>query len=564
MGATSQQRRAKLVGIPAPNHLNSWKEIAAYLGTSVRTVQRWEASEGLPVHRHEHAVLGTVYAYRSEIDTWLESRSRRMEQDAAITSPAQPVLKAAPIRRLVVLPFRLLGPDPEIEFLCLGLADAISASLLNIEALVVRSPLVAARYTGGTDLKRIAEAVGVRFVLAGTLVRSRDQIRVCTQLIDGVTGTVVCSQASDGSLENIFQLQDEIVGRVVDSVAHPLSPRERRLIRHDVPANAVAYECYLRANELAPNYYRISEARDLYARSIEEDPLYAPAWARLGRCCRVIGKFGSDAESLARAEAALRHALELNPDLAMALNQLAYLEADYGRAQDAMVRLLRRAEVVRNDPELFAGLVHVCRFCGLLDASVAAHERACLLDPSIRTSVCHTHFMRGHYDAALVTSHEIRDFVGPLALAAMGRKQEAIAVARERQVAYPLPLSECMISSVDLIVESRRAEALEMCERAIALITYGPEEFFYQARHLAYLSEVDRAVATLARAVDGGFFCYPALGCDPWLQPLRAVAEFNDILERAQERHAKAARVFAEAGGQRILGLTVAPSATNH
>src|SRR5690348_18203579 len=99
---------------------------------------------------------------------------------------------------------------------------------------------------------------------------------------------------------------------------------------------------------------------------------------------------------LTRAESAFQRALALNPDLAQAHKLYAQLEADLGRAHDAMVRLVGRARIA--DPEIMAGLVTTCRYCGLLDASIAAHERARRLDPRINTSVMHTWGMQGDYE----------------------------------------------------------------------------------------------------------------------------------------------------------------------
>jgi len=553
MGTGSRAQKRDPAAVHAVGRLNSWKDIAAYLDTSVRTVQRWEQTEGLPVHRHEHARVATVYAYTPEVDAWFGSRRRQLQREADTPAEAEQTP-----RRLIVLPFRLIQPDPEIEFLSFSLADAITASLSGLDPLMVRSSVVAAKYAGEIDLKRISSEAVVDLVLIGTLLRSGDQLRVSAQLVEPASGTLVWSQTAQGGLRDVFQLQDQVVARIVDSLALPLNARERRLLSRDVPASPAAYEHYLRANELAYDFD--PTARDLYLRCLEEDPSYAPAWARLGRCCRVIAKFGGDPENFVRAEAALGRALELNPDLALAHNQLAYLEADSNLAERAMVHLLLRAKAARTDPELFAGLVHVCRYCGLLEASLAAHEHACKLDPTIRTSVCHTYFMLGDYHRALETSREVLGYIGPLALMSLGREQEAVALARRAEsTSTRLPLVRCFFSSARALTEGARAEAIALSERAIALLTRGPEELSQQARQLAYLSEHDRALVILARAVDEGFFCYPALVRDPWLHSLRARPEFEAILERALERHTRAVRAFVEAGGERILGAVIVP-----
>jgi tetratricopeptide (TPR) repeat protein len=324
-------------------------------------------------------------------------------------------------------------------------------------------------------------------------------------------------------------------------------------LRRDTPSSPAAYEHYLRANELAYNFD--PAARDLYARCLELDPNYAPAWARLGRCCRITAKFGGDPEDFNRAEHALERALALNPSLALAHNQLAYLEADSGRAGQAMVRLLLQAKAAGHNPELLAGLVHVCRFCGLLEPSVKAHERVSRLDPTIRTSVCHTYFMRGEYQKALETSNEVLGFLGPLTLLALGRKQDALALGREMErIRTPLPLVRSAFTWVRALAETDRTEALRILEGALSLLTHGPEELFYAARSFAYLSDIERALVILGRAVDEGFFCYPALTRDPWLDSLRGTPEFIRIMRRALEQHTAAFRAYVETGGEHILG----------
>ena len=200
------------------------------------------------------------------------------------------------------------------------------------------------------------------------------------------------------ALGDIFQLQDTLARQIVESLALPLSGRERRALGHDVPSNAKAYEFYLRANPLSHDSGSWEVARDLYLQCLQADPHYAPAWARLGRVYHVIGKYRGTSEDYARSEGALNRALELNPDLSIADRFYAQLEVgDLGRAQEAMVRLVRRASSRGSDPELFAALVPACRYCGLLRHSLAAYERATRLDPNIRTSVQHTFFMLGDY-----------------------------------------------------------------------------------------------------------------------------------------------------------------------
>ena len=209
-----------------------------------------------------------------------ELRAAMRLDDSGATTPA-----VRPMTRLVVLPFRLLRPDADVDFLAFGLSDALTTSLSGLSSLVVRSSLAAAGLTGETvDLAQIAEKADVDAVLTGTLLRAGDQLRVTTQLVEVPGGTVRWSQQTQVRLGDIFQLQDALTSRIVDSLAVPLSAREERILKRDVPATAKAYEFYLRANQIAYQSKTWTVARDLYRQCLEEDPGYAPAWARLAGC----------------------------------------------------------------------------------------------------------------------------------------------------------------------------------------------------------------------------------------------------------------------------------------
>ena len=218
-----------------------------------------------------------------------------MAQDPAggplVADSGEPV-RARSMTRLIVLPFRILRPDPKLTFWRSVYRTRLASSLSGLESLVVRSSVTAARFASDLpDLKRIAVEADADIVMTATLLRAGDQLRVSTQLVEAPGGTVIWSLISQASLGDVFKLQDELTQRIVDSLSLPLTAREERMLKHDVPSNARAYESYLRANKLSTDSAQWELARDLYLRCVEEDPRYAPAWARLGRMYRVIGKY---------------------------------------------------------------------------------------------------------------------------------------------------------------------------------------------------------------------------------------------------------------------------------
>src|SRR6185295_11973307 len=93
------------------DRLDGWKQIAVYLQRGVRTVRRWEREEGLPVHRHVHRVLGSVYAYKSEIESWRRTGPRRLLPSSSAAGGSDSA--AGRVKSIAVLPFTNLSADPE-------------------------------------------------------------------------------------------------------------------------------------------------------------------------------------------------------------------------------------------------------------------------------------------------------------------------------------------------------------------------------------------------------------------------------------------------------------------
>ena len=203
------------------------------------------------------------------------------------TRPRETPTGQARVSRLLVLPLRILREGSEDDFLAFSVPDAITNSLCGLESLTVRSSAAAARFANDPlDLEAIASGADVDAVLQGTLLHGGDEVRISAQLLHVPDGTVLWSGVAQARRGDVFQLQDSLTRRIVDALAVQLTPRDRQLLRHDVPASGHAYELYLRANQLSHDARHLHTARDLYLQSVAEDPGYAPAWAQLGRVYR--------------------------------------------------------------------------------------------------------------------------------------------------------------------------------------------------------------------------------------------------------------------------------------
>jgi len=465
--------------------------------------------------------------------------------------------QARALRRLMVLPFRILRPNQEIEFLAYSLPEAITVSLAGLENLVLRSSIVASSYSAGSpDLQRIAREAEVDVVLTGTLLSAGEQLRITTQLVAVPSGTLVWSHSSKATIRELLELHDDLVKRVVDSLLPSLSAQQHQSLQHDRPASATVYQLYLQGNEMSRKWEDLPASIQAYERCVSLDASYAPAWARLGRARWLWDKYNQGSvEGLRSADEAFQNALRLNPNLALAHNLYTNLQVDQGRTLEALKRLLERARQRSADAEVFAGLAHVCRYCGLLQAALAAHQEARRLDPLISTSVNHTYFMLGDYQKALETSAGDYGYGRALVLSMLGERQEAIRQLQAAEQSKPFRLGKLYLVSLRALLEGNRPESLEASKELMKATFRDPEGMYYLGRQISYLGEEAAALEMLGRAVENGFFCYPAMLRDPWLDGLRARTEFMTLMRRAQHRYQEAAAAFAAGDGSGLLGI---------
>ena len=465
---------------------------------------------------------------------------------------------ARTLTRVVVLPFRVLRPDPEIDFLTFSLPDAIASSLSSVGSLVVRSSAIAARFAGAApDLKTLAADADVDRVVMGTLLRDGDQVRATAQLVEAPDGTLLTAHTVHATLGNLFALQDDIAKRVVEALSPPLT-REAVSPPPDAP-HPRAYELYLRANELARSYASLPQARDLYLRALELDPDFALAWAHLGRAHRVIGKYvEGTADSDRNAEEALKRALALNPRLSVAHKFYAALESDIGKSERAIVRLLHEAARHGNDPEPFAGLVQCCRYAGLYDEAIAAHAEAKRLDPNVATSILATLLMTGDVDSLSdvgAVAGGADEGIRVMGLGLAGRYDEARRILAVLRDTIELPTFRVWSDYLQAWLDRRPDDMLRHIAAIESVkIQFDPEAMFIEGWLLCDAGALDEGLAHVQQAVANGYFAAPTLARSRHFDALRPNPEFRAALTDAQAGRERALTAFREAGGERLLG----------
>jgi DNA-binding winged helix-turn-helix (wHTH) protein/tetratricopeptide (TPR) repeat protein len=484
---------------------------------------------------------------------------------AEVSSPsavlAEPERRAEQNRqraiRILVFPFRCEGGSADLEHLAYSLPEAISTTLAEWNVFTVRCIQVAMRFDPvHWDPKQVGKEADVDVILGGNLEHCADRgIHVVTHLIDAPQGTLLWSKSWDISPADLFRFHQAVVHLLVRTLVHTTIDDDSYRVTIDAPSNPESYELYLRANQIMVNrtHERVALARELYLECVRKDPNYAPAWARLGRCYRLSEKFGAGSADLGTAAlSSIERAFALNPDLSIAHNVCTPIQADAGQAESAMVRLLRRAESHDNDPELFSALVHACRYCGLLDASLVAHRRALELDPNVRTSVAHTYFAFADYERALYWYGTVPGlYLDALALASMGRDQEASGLLwARREMFRALP---AQMHSLDAYLRNDMTRSCAAVKTGMDPRFRDPESRFYLARQAAKLGAVELGNEILLQSVEEGYWSTITMTRDPWLESLRKTATFRQTYDVVERHQAQSRSEFVKAGGERIL-----------
>lgn len=471
------------------------------------------------------------------------------------------------LTRLVVSPVRIARPDPEVSFLSMGLAEAVSGSLASLGNIVVRAPAVArALAEEGADPRRLAAAADVDLVLSSVLLRSGPSLRVTVQLIDVTSGTLLGSAPVTGTMDDIFAVEDAMVltsrqllgehrpGLVPASGRHPTSTPH-------APATARAFDLFLRGIEHARHLDQIAMARDLFEQAVAEDPDFAPAWAALGRCHRVYGKYFGEAEaSVPRAQEAFRRALTLAPHLPAAHRYLTHLESERGHSTAAIERLLQHATVNRNDALLFAGLVHACRYAGLINASLSADREAHRLDPNVDTSVDYTALHAAetqadleHFSRAVQTTDTPHGVLAAMAIT--GPHEQFQAAMAQLDLSRVPPHYRLTIDAMRSSVLSPGAESRAIVERSLAAHS-DPEATFIGALCLFKMGERTRGLEVLESSVAAGYSPARMLARHAIFDEVRDEPRFKALGELLGVRTREATDVFERGGGREMLGVT--------
>jgi len=530
---------------PSGDRLDSWKEIAAYLKHSERTVRRWQ-DEGLPIHRHAHKKRAGVYAYKPELDAWWNNGHARLEELehtratrnlplpwwvavaglALILSISALYLarnrmwrRASPPAgkiMLAVLPFENLSGDSAQEYFSEGLTEEMISRLGQMEPqrLGVIARTSAIQYKGTKKrIDQIGEELGVDYILEGTVRHSGDRVRISAQLIQVKDQTHLWAKNYERDLGDILALQQEVAVAIADEVEIKLTPEQRAHPNGARPVNARAHEAYLEGR-----YYlarargsEYEKALNYFQQAIQLDSSYALAYAGLAETYTAMNtSYLTPLEAGPKAKAAAIKALELDETLALAHASLGsvhlYYDWDWPGAESEFLRSLA---LNPNLSEAHLRYADYLASIGRFDEALAHDHTAFALDPlSVRArfvAITRSLHASRRYQEIIQECHKARelppDFTEPFAeeafaYARLGRFPEATRAAATavRESNDPTQIAEAAQTYAE---SGNKEEARKVLKKLLAMA----QKRFVCGNNIATvyaaLGETDRAFASL-------------------------------------------------------------------
>jgi len=447
------------------------------------------------------------------------------------------------------MPFDNLSGDPQNAYFSEGVQDEILTRLAKIAELKVISRTSTQRFKSApTDLRQIAQQLGVANILEGSVQKANDQVRVNVQLINALTDAHLWADTYDRKLTDIFAVESEIAKTIAETLQAKLTGSEKASIAKTPTVNPDAYELYLKGR-----FFWNKRTGDDLRKSIEylkqavaKDPGYALAYAGLADSYGLLRFYGgaSPAESVVPAAAAAEKALELDDSLAEPHASLGLIATEELEVHRAVSEFERSIQLNPNYATAHHWLSLAFTALGQSDRAIKELKRAVELDPLsmvINADLSIGYIYARRYDEAEAQAHKTLEiypnsflahyYLG-MALQLKGRIKEAIpefqkAVELNHDPYYMAMLAQGYARNGQTDEERKLLARLNEMAKSSQVPDY--------ALALAYtsLGEKDRAIETLEHSFAGGNTSYLfLLPGDPLLDDLRSDPRFEALVQK--------------------------------
>jgi len=423
-------------------------------------------------------------------------------------------------KAIVVLPFDNISPDKDSDYFADGLTEELIANLSRLKNIRLVPRTTSMRYKGTSkDIKTIGREVGTRYILAGSVRKYQENLRITAELIDVDNDAQLWAETFKGKLADIFDIQERVSKEIVDALRLKLSPNEKVVLEKRSTLNAEAFDLYLRARDFL---YRMTKANihfaiQLFQRAIEVDQRYASAYAGLSEAYAYLYQyFERNKTLLDKAIEASLKALMYDSSLSEAYAALAlahYNRSSLGEATTA------GEKAVELDPNNFTGIWILGRIYHNTDKdkdAVKLYKRVIELNPD---------FYSAYID--LCAAYE-----------RLGENDEYRIILEKSAEAFPRYLAQHpddarahIFMATTLVQLGRIEEAKIKSARALEL---SPDDALMQyngACFYARLNEKKTALDLLGKAIKTGWENYEWMKRDPDLDLIRHESEYLKLIE---------------------------------
>jgi len=302
-------------------------------------------------------------------------------------APAKQASRPLPDKpSIAVLPFANMSGEQAQEYFSDGMTEDLITDLSKVSGLlVIARNSVFTFKNKSVPITEVARTLGVRYVLEGSVRKADGRVRINAQLIDASTGFHLWADRFDRDLENVFALQDEVVGKIVSVLKVTLSGQERQALTHRQTKNTKAYDLYLRGLQFMNrfNTQDIEAARAFFQQAIELDPNFALAYAMLSRTyAREIAPGGlASKAALDKAYDFANKAVALDPSLPQAFFSLAFVQRLRNEVAEAIASAEKAIKLSPNYADGYSLLGNILTYAGKPERSVALVQEALQLSP---------------------------------------------------------------------------------------------------------------------------------------------------------------------------------------
>ncbi len=449
---------------------------------------------------------------------------------------------------IAVVPFANLSADPEQEYFCDGMTEELIGALCAVRAFAVvsRSSVMTLK---GTQKKArpIAEELGVRYLVEGSVRKAGSQIRVAAQLVDAERDVHLWAESYSGTLEDVFDIQEKVARAIVAALELQLSPEaDRRLSRRAIP-DPTAYECYLKAQHEVFRFTKggLDRAVALLQEALGIVGANARVYAALGHAWWQYANVGErmDEPVLARAEECAARALSLDPTCAEAHVVFGVLRG-FSNPRLGLAHFRAALAGDPDNPTALCWMGAIYAVVGRHDAANACFDRARRIDPLSPTAF---HAFNDYLRADFATCHAgLRAFLEAHPDNFMARHVDALALAQQNDPTAAALFEELGREAPDqalarlglALALARAGAASDVTSRLTPdLLTWARRDHFWSlmvSQVYALAGRPAEALDWLEHAVDSGFINYPFLTRDRLVDSIRGTERFERLMERVE------------------------------